>query len=578
MIEGAQTRGGRLAAAAAWLLAGAYAAAGLVAMWAYSPRVPYADAWRQLARFLSAPFPANVVAPENGHSALLPNLLRVLDIRLADGNQLLLTIAGIVFVLATVALAWRMVRELPTSAGRAAAMLVVSLGLFWFGNARVLMHGAESVHAYMVTLFLMAGLCLLVRDRGEGRGPSAFALLVTVLCGLAATFSFGSGVACFAGFGMVMLLRRSAAGLAVLVAGAALAYLLVQAAGGTGVPPAFDPPRQVDILLRWLGGPPGYASQVLLDPGAAYSIPLANRVLVPLAQAAEAAFGPMAMSPRWPHAAWGVAGLALMAWLSWRAWRSREGAGSPAALAGIGLAAFALATGMLLAVMRLDYFAVHPGQVLAHRYVPWSSLFWAGLALAGVVQSGWHRPLAGAGISIALALLVLPSQSWTGLHGAALVPTADRVATAVAVGVIEPDLWMGENVVSEIAVAEPLSKAAGLTVHAWPETRALGSRVPADAVGAALPVREVTGVDNLIGPPGRRVVFDHGRADCQRMLLVDADGVVRGMARKDLHAGPAVWVGWMQGDAGGTPRALECAATHALAARRAATHPAARPL
>ena len=191
MIEGAQTRGGRLAAAAAWLLAGGYAAAGLVAMWAYSPRVPYADAWRQLARFLSAPFPANVVAPENGHSALLPNLLRVLDIRLADGNQLLLTIAGIVFVLATVALAWRMVRELPTSAGRAAAMLVVSLGLFWLGNARVLMHGAESVHAYMVTLFLMAGLCLLVKDRGEGRGPSAFALL-----------GFSSGVTSYAWYWM----------------------------------------------------------------------------------------------------------------------------------------------------------------------------------------------------------------------------------------------------------------------------------------------------------------------------------------------------------------------------------------
>ena len=68
----------RACIAAAWVLAAAYLAVGLAILW-LSPRVPYADAWRFLARFLRLSASSSVFTPDNGHYELLPNLVRVLD-------------------------------------------------------------------------------------------------------------------------------------------------------------------------------------------------------------------------------------------------------------------------------------------------------------------------------------------------------------------------------------------------------------------------------------------------------------------------------------------------------------------
>src|SRR3546814_3224080 len=56
----------------------------------------------------------------------------------------------------------------------------------------------------------------------------------------------------------------------------------------------------------------------------------------------------------------------------------------------IGLACFAAAVGAMIATVRLDYFSAHPEQLLAPRYVVWSSLFWGGLLLATAAQA--RRP------------------------------------------------------------------------------------------------------------------------------------------------------------------------------------------
>src|SRR5690606_29921757 len=111
----------------------------------------------------------------------------------------------------------------------------------------------ESVHAYGVTLFLAAGLCALVREPGaDGRARVAFASL----CGLGAAFSFGSGIAAFAAFAAVLLLRRAGRGeWFVLGAGLAGTLLLLRWNGGTVPAPQFDPLRVPGMLGRWLGGP-----------------------------------------------------------------------------------------------------------------------------------------------------------------------------------------------------------------------------------------------------------------------------------------------------------------------------------
>src|SRR5690606_24141094 len=134
--------------------------------------------------------------------------------------------------------------------------------------------GNESVHAYCVTLFLAIGLHTLAKAR-SGRGGTANAALAAA-CGLAAAFSFGSGIACFVAFAAVLLLLRAPwRQWAVLGAGLVVTLLLLQVDGGTGASIALAPMRQGDMLLRWLSGPFVYAAWPLLDPQIASQLPVA---------------------------------------------------------------------------------------------------------------------------------------------------------------------------------------------------------------------------------------------------------------------------------------------------------------
>src|SRR5690606_39024455 len=223
------------------VLALLYVAAAVAAMAWLSPRVPYADAWRHLGRYLALPFPRDVLAPDNGHQEILPNLVRVAELRLFEGGQWLQIAVGIVLVLLTLATCWRALRGLEP-ARRAAAWLGAVLGVCWLGNIRALAHANESVHAYSVTLLLAIGLLALARAR------PADALARTALaaaCGLGAAFSFGSGIAAFAAFAAVLLLRRAQwREWAVLLAGLATTLVLVQWNGGGTPSPEWAPLRQ----------------------------------------------------------------------------------------------------------------------------------------------------------------------------------------------------------------------------------------------------------------------------------------------------------------------------------------------
>ena len=53
----------------------AYIAAALAAAWAWSPRVPYADAWRHYARLIDEPFAQGVLTADNGHPEVFANLV-----------------------------------------------------------------------------------------------------------------------------------------------------------------------------------------------------------------------------------------------------------------------------------------------------------------------------------------------------------------------------------------------------------------------------------------------------------------------------------------------------------------------
>jgi hypothetical protein len=510
---------------------------GLFAM-LQSPQVPYADAWRFLAHFLSEPFPRSVLGADNGHMELFPDLVRVAELQWMAADQRLQTAVGLLLALASWAIALRWLRQQALDSTQFWAIaLVLALGLFWLGNFRALMHANETVHAYAVTLGLFAGA------RMAWRGGITAATLAAG-CAVFASLSFGSGLAVFPALLLVLALRRAPWREWLPMCAALLGVLLLMLAlrdGTAGSVAAPTLPVLLESLLRWLGGPPLFASWPLWDPDLATRVPTRalRALLEPVATGYVERAGPV-MLARWPHLAWGLLGVIGFGWALWRAWRGR---GALPAL-GAATAAFALCVGAMIVLVRAAYFVEHADQLLAPRYLVWSSLFWVGLALVLIDAIQPRRAAAWALFGFAL---LLPSQMWMFKLGQGQRETAERVALAAAVGVLDPALPMGENVPADLRAAVPLLWKHQASVFAWRETRQLEQPATADRGGWVEVVElNVRSVDNLLGEPGRRVEFAASGADAQRLLLIDPDGSVRGLAQRERDGR---WLGWMRGAA-----------------------------
>lgn len=531
----------RLALDIAWVLAGAYMLFALVVMWR-APRVPYADGWRFLGRFAAQGFPENIFTADNGHHEVLPNAVRVLDMHIFGADQGLQVVVGIALLLASLATAWSLLRRLPSPQLRAAAVLVLAVGLCWLGNVRALSHANESVHAYAVTLFLLLGTGVLVRRDGP---PTAGDAGLASLCGLLAALSFGSGIAVFAAYLVVAFLRRGSWRVLCVLCVSAIAVfvLLREAGGGAGLPPP-APVRQLDLALRWLAAPWLYAAWPVVDPAVAdrIPIPLLQALSAGMASGWESLFGPVTLS-RWPHIVISGLGVTALVLSTLRCWQQRSA--NRARLAGLALAWFALAVGGMVASVRMAYFDIHPEQVMATRYVVWSSLFWAGLGIS--MAAAAPRPGRAVMMAVAVALALLPSQLWMGQLAESLRRAADQTAVAAAAGVLDPELTTGETVPAELAVALPPLRRMQTSVFAWPESRVLGKEPPESAV--PVPVRKmvVEPVGNLLGEPGRRVRMQADGLGGVRLLLLDPDGIIRGLAIPEDGGGAGAWIGWMQG-------------------------------
>lgn len=530
------------APAPAWAPAAALAAT-LVAAWGVfamlqAPQVPYADAWRFLAHFLSEPFPRNVLGADNGHLELFPDLVRVAELEWFAANQRLQTAVGVLLALSSwlvVVLGLRRSALEPARFG--AVALVLALGLFWVGNFRALMHANETVHAYAVTLGLFAGLLLGWRG---GVGAAVLAAASAVF----ASLSFGSGLAVFPAVLLVLALRRAPLRewLPVVLALVGVVLLLLALRDGTAESVSVTGvSARIESLMRWLGGPALFASWPLWDPEIAARVPttLLRSVTGPIAAAYEQSAGPV-MLARWPHLAWGLLGLVLFAVALWRSWRSR----AALSVVGTATAAFALCVGALIVVVRASYFEEHADQLLAPRYLVWTSLFWTGLLLVGLDVL---RPARGAALALLVCVLLLPSQLWMYRLGMGQTETAERSALAAAVGVIEPGLSLGETELKDLANALPLLRQAGASVFALPQVRQL-DQTPDPALWTAVEVDllRVSAVENRLGEPGRRVEFELLQSMGEPLLLIDADGVVRGLARREADGR---WLGWMRGAA-----------------------------
>lgn len=514
-----------------------YLAIGVLAMIALSPKVLYADPWRFAKNLLSRPWPRNVLAVDNGHREVLPNLLRLAELRWFGGNQWLQICVGVALALLTVWMLLRLVRNERLGAmAYAAAGLVCTISIFWLGNERALVHANESVHVYLITTFLVAGCWLL------GHGDGWWRAVLASLCGFAATFCFGSGIATFVALLAMLLLRRASwVQWCIVLSGFALSLLLVIGFGDTHVRGAgiISPITQLDLVLRWLSAPFIYACLPLVDVSVAAQLPIESlrTVVVAISSGYASVFGPVMVSA-WPHRLLGFVGVGCLMGITYSSWRRR--AESVAELTALSIACFALAIGAAIALARAIYFQSFPEQLLATRYVPWSVLFWSGLLLWSFVRYGNFHPRRVAVAGLALACCLLPSTVWMALLAQRMQAAANMTATAAAAGVIDVDAVHGETVLAEVADALPVLKAENTSIFAWPETRYLeGTQVATDPVVisdvATTPVRNLLNDESAI-----RFDFEAETSAARLVLMCDKNPI--GMATR--VGVRAQWVGW----------------------------------
>jgi hypothetical protein len=527
----------------------AYLLAGLAAMLWLSPKVPYADGWRLLGEVAGQAFPANVLHADNGHREVLPNLVRLIELRVFAANQWLQIAVGAALALATALMLVRAMRMAGEDALRVRAAICAALvALFWLGSQRTLAHGNESVHAYLITLCLAVGLGLM-----QKRDPVA--LLGAVALAAVATFSFGTGIACFAALAtLAWLQRRGVRTWLLLVAGAVLAagaYL----AGNAGADHLqFAPATQAPLLLRWLSAPFAYALWPAIDADVAAQVPgaLGASVAVPVARTWEGVFGAFETAT-WPWLGIGAIGVALFVVLALRARRQPQDHGI--ATVGLCLSAFGLATGVVVVAARATYFTqLHPDQLLAARYVVWSSLFWGGLLLAGVGLA--KQPRRAALLVAAVAVLLVPSELWMSQLALRMRAAAERGAAMAANGVVDPTVSIGETIPAELASAMPVLQRDRAAVYAWPEVAYLGRTLdPAGLAPVAASAWEIAPITGTDGDAAARVSF-RAESHAQRLLIVDATRTVHGIAIPD-RSRPGYWLGWTKDAA--LPAALQAA-------------------
>jgi uncharacterized membrane protein YuzA (DUF378 family) len=543
--------------ATTWLATIAYLLSGIAAMWLLSPRVPYADQWGFYRHLIERPFPASIFAAENGHREVLPNLVRVAELHWMQADQNLQILVGLLCALATFGvLAWAIWRAPISAAARSAAIFAAALGVFWLGNERALAHSNDAVHAYPVTFFLVAALALVARASPRSESTRAWA---AVACAIAATFSFGSGIASLPAITLVLLLRRAplrawipvGIGLAL-----ALALYLFGQVDATTTTLRIYPLGQITLLLHWLSAPLLYVFWPLLDPEIAARLPagVLRASADAVAQTWTAIFGDIRQSTA-PQIVVGLIGVLAFTALGWRVWRESQPAAAAQRIA-LGVAGFALTVGAVIALSRSAYFGIHPGQIQAARYLVWSSLFWSGLLMTCLLRL--KTPRTAGALAISIALIVAPSQIWMGQLALSMRTAAEQTALGGVVGVLGRDEPVGETVPEELAIALPLLARHDAAMYAWAETAWLGKQ-PASLLLHALETRDlqVTTIENRFDSEGMRIEFRLAETSQPRVLVLDESGMVIGIAQHLPSAGANAYRGWLRGNT--TPESLQIA-------------------
>lgn len=438
-----------LLSAAILLIAAYFLLTALCAIANFAWRQPMFDQFRLYGTYLSLPFPDNALQLENGHRPVLPAFVRIAEIVWFNANQRLQILVGTLCALATVALiaasGWRERRyPLPVRAG---FVLVAVVGIFWLANARMLMHGNELVHTYLLTTCVtVAALCVWRSATALRAWPWIAA--ATMACA-AATFCFGPGVSSFVAVFLLMLVLRLSYRLMIVPAAgmaACLALYLLVLPGDDAVRDmiAFRPLDSAMVSARWLASPWINAWLGMADP------PLHAWVAESAARSWSGRLlgGSAAAVAAIPGADWrvslsaaiGTAGIAAFLWIFGGFLLQRRTPSRIEVLACV-LGLFALATAAIIGLGRLGYLDENPDQIFADRYLVWPCIFWLSLGLLALARAGVSRwwPAAVASLVVMTAGLLVTHRLYSG-WSAAVYRGAQSLAAAARSEIVDPSV------------------------------------------------------------------------------------------------------------------------------------------
>ena len=435
---------------ATWLiLCGlAFALTGLATIRTIAWPQPTQDQFRLYRAYLEQPFPQNVLQVENQHRPVVPGLLRVAEIHLRDADQSLQIAVGAAcafltaLLLAVIALRSTALPPVARCAGFAAAFVAV----FWFGNARMLLHGNELVHAYLLTLSVVAAAW------SAWRAARASPLLWMALGSAAATvatFCFGPGIALFPALVLLAKLQRVAWRALLIPVGTCVACLLLYVYALPGNEDvrhtlAFQPWKSLETATRWIASPwinawlgfaepalnPVHAGLVARDNGA-YLVASAN--LLQSLSGLGWQFGLALL--------FGAAGLAVLAAALWHALRRPPL--SLVQVCSLTLMLFGAACALIIGIGRLEYLQQRPDQVFADRYLLWPCLFWLGVVLWLLASQRGRVRHAAIAFVVLLPVVLWPTHRLGAGWGASIYRSVQTVAAAVRSDVLDPDvLWV----------------------------------------------------------------------------------------------------------------------------------------
>jgi hypothetical protein len=495
------------------------------------------DQWRIYDGYLASSFPENIVAIQNGHRPVFPGLFYVTDLFVLGGHNWLLGVVGIGMALGLCLWGGRLAlgdQSLSAPFRRIAAGFLAGT-VMWLASARVLGHGNESVHLYMVLVGMTMGIAGLSRAAGRrnlGEKIRATDMLLTVGGCTLATFSFGTGVASWVAVLMlVLVLRLGWRAFSVIVLGlvATLGLYVLAVPEGSAASPLNEIhlERLLPDLSVWLGAPvfgiargflPAETSKALSSGGVVVGCGILGGLGILLAVRQCV----LAMVRRRKH--------------------------SPLGVWSLGMTVFALGGGLITSIARGSYFLELPAQRMAPRYFPWAAFFWSGLVILGLIRLhalyGSKRRIVTLSVGGLLLVMLsyIPGQTWNARTHAISKFNIERTAMALSLG-IQDDEQIKRNLFGRPVVVHRVAgffreRESGM--YAWEGPRVLGDtfseRFPELRTGALNGSSKVTATAPTNAGDYARVegsiqITGPGAPAIDTVVFVDETGRIAGAGR-----------------------------------------------